>query len=286
MKDINMKQTKTKIINQDFVLSNGVKIPKIGFGTWQIKQGKEAYNSVLLALKAGYRHIDTATVYRNEKSVGQAIKDSGIKREDIFVATKLPSHIKGYESTFKELDKSLKRLGLDYIDLYLIHAPWPWIAIGTNHTEGNIKAWKAMIELYNSKKIRAIGVSNFSISDIEPLIEATGFIPHVNQMPFYVGKPQTEIRHYCKQNNILFEAYSPLMSGRVFKVDIVNQLANKYGVSAAQIALRYTIQKDTLPLPKSTHEERIISNAELDFVIADEDIEKMAAVYLNPKSRF
>jgi len=275
-----------KIIDQHFVLSNGVKIPKIGFGTWRIKPGKEAYQSVLLALHNGYRHIDTATVYRNEKSVGQAIKDSGLKREAIFVTTKLPSQVKNFDSAKSEFYKSLKRLGLEYIDLYLIHAPWPWIAIGTDHTAGNIEAWKAMIELYNEKKIRAIGVSNFTPNDIEPLIQATGFIPHVNQMPFYVGKPQLENRSYCQKNNILFEAYSPLMSGRVIKLRLVNQLADKYKVTPAQIALRYTIQQNTLPLPKSTHETRIINNAELDFVIADSDMEKLEAIHLHPKSRF
>ncbi|NCA94770.1 MAG: aldo/keto reductase [Epsilonproteobacteria bacterium] len=277
---------KKKIIDQDYILSNGVAIPKIGFGTWRVKPGKEAYESVLMALRNGYRHIDTATVYKNEKSVGQAIKDSALKREDIFVTTKLPSHVKSFEGAKREFAKSLKRLGLSYVDLYLIHAPWPWIAIGTDHTQGNIEAWKAMIELYNEKKIRAIGVSNFAPSDIEPLIQATGFVPHVNQLPFYVGKPQLENRAYCQKNNILFEAYSPLMSGRVFKLRLVNQLAEKYGVTPAQIALRYTIQQNTLPLPKSTHEGRIINNAELDFVIAPEDMEKLEALHLHPKSRF
>ena len=281
-----MNKIQTKIINEDFILSNGISIPKIGFGTWQIKEGKSAYDSVLSALKNGYRHIDTATVYRNEKSVGRAIKDSGLKREEIFVTTKLPSHIKGYQSTFKELDKSLKKLGLDYIDLYLIHAPWPWTAIGSDHTQGNIDSWKAMIELYNSKKIRAIGVSNFAISDIEAIVKATGFMPHVNQIPFYVGKPQTDIRKYCQDNNILVEAYSPLMSGRIFKVDLLNEMAAKYKVTPAQIALRYTIEQKTLPLPKSTHETRIIENKEIDFALEQEDVDKLEAIVLNPKSRF
>lgn len=275
-----------KVLDDDFILANGIAIPKIGFGTWQIKEGKAAYESVLLALKTGYRHLDTATVYRNEKSVGRAIKDSGLKRENVFVTTKLPSHIKGYESTFKEFNKSLKKLGLDYLDLYLIHAPWPWTAIGTDHTQGNIAAWKAMIELYNNKKIRSIGVSNFAVSDIEALVKATGFFPHVNQVPFYVGKRQLEIRAYCKKNNILVEAYSPLMSGRIFKVGLVNELAEKYHVTPAQIAIRYTIEQNTLPLPKSTHEARIIENKEIDFSLDKEDVEKLAALELNPKSRF
>ncbi|MFA5421794.1 MAG: aldo/keto reductase [Bacilli bacterium] len=280
------RRKEQKLIADDFVLSNGVRIPKIGFGTWQIKEGEEAYNSVLIALKNGYRHIDTATVYRNEKSVGKALGDSGLKREDIFVTTKLPSHIKGYESTYIELDKSLKKLGLDYIDLYLIHAPWPWTAIGSDHTVGNIESWKAMIDLYKAGKIRAIGVSNFAISDIDALVQATGFIPHVNQIPFYVGKPQNDLRAYCRKHNILVEAYSPLMSGRIFKLKIIHELADKYHVTPAQIALRYTIEQNTLPLPKSTHLERIVENKEIDFVLETGDVQKLAALVVNRKSRF
>ncbi|HOJ45625.1 MAG TPA: aldo/keto reductase [Bacilli bacterium] len=260
------------ILNESFTLSNGVKIPKIGFGTWQIKEGEDAYRSVRYALEVGYRHIDTAAAYGNEGSVGRAIKDSGIPREEIFVTTKLHSHIKGYESTFKEFDKSLKKLGLDYLDLYLIHAPWPWSDIGSIHTEGNIQAWKAMVEIYQSGKVRSIGVSNFEPFHIEPIVKATNFIPHVNQIPFFVGRPQHEVRAYCEKHNILVEAYSPLITGRIFKMDVVNEMAKKYGVTTAQLAIRYTLEQNTLPLPKSTHEQWILENTKVDFSISKEDI--------------
>lgn len=278
--------SETNLINQTYRLINGVEIPKIGFGTWKIKDGEEAYNSVINALKIGYRHIDTATVYGNEKSVGKAIRDSALARESIFVTTKLPANIKGYESTFAQFDKSLKRLGLEYIDLYLIHAPWPWNDIGCDCTRGNIESWKAMIKLYQDKKVRAIGVSNFSIDDIKSLIAATGFIPQVNQIPFYVGKPQTELREFCRQNSILIEAYSPLMSGRIFKMKVVNELAAKYHATPAQIALRYTIEQGTLPLPKSTHVERMKENIGLDFNFEVEDIERLDKISLKSTSRF
>ncbi len=266
------------ILNEQFTLSNGVKIPKIGFGTWQIQEGEEAYHSTLTALKAGYRHIDTAAAYGNEKSVGKAIKDSGLKREDIFVTTKLPARYKGYDVTLKEAQQSLKKLGLDYLDLYLIHAPWPWDDRGSDHTEGNIESWKAMIELHQAGKLRSIGVSNFEIKDIEALIQATGFVPHVNQIPFYVGRPQTELRRYCAEKNILVEAYSPLITGRIFKMKEVHELAQKYGVTVAQLAIRYTLEQNTLPLPKSTHEEWIIENTKVDFKIASEDVKKLEAI--------
>lgn len=260
------------IKNETFRLYNNVEIPKIGFGTWQIKDGDEAYNSTLFALKNGYRHIDTAYDYGNEKSVGKAIKDSGIKREDIFVTTKLPSHIKTYEGALDYFKQSIESLGLDYIDLYLIHAPWPWSAVGSDCTEGNIAVWKAMVELYNAKKIRSIGVSNFHIKDIKPLIEATGVKPMVNQIRYFIGNTQYELTKYCQDNDILIEAYSPLATGELVNNELLKGIADKYNVSVAKLCLRYCIQNNTLPLPKSTHEERIIANIDLDFEISKEDM--------------
>lgn len=266
------------ILNETYKLSNGLVIPKIGFGTWQIKEGDDAYRSTLYALKVGYRHIDTAAAYGNEASVGRAIKDSGIKREDIYVTTKLQSSIKGYESTFVEAEKSLKKLGLDYIDLYLIHAPWPWSDVGSDHTQGNIDSWKAMIELHKAGKLKSIGVSNFEPRHIDAIVAATGFTPHVNQIPFFVGRPQHEIRQYCQTHNILVEAYSPLITGRIFKMPLVGDLAKKYGVTIAQLAIRYTLEQGTLPLPKSTHEQWILENTKVDFTIEPEDVKKLEAL--------
>ena len=258
--------------NEFYTLYNGVTIPKIGFGTWQVAEGEEAYNSVTYALKVGYRHIDTAHAYGNEASVGRAIADSGIDRKDIFVTTKLPSHIKGYQGTMQHFNQSLTSLGLEYIDLYLIHAPWPWSDIGTDCTQGNIQAWKAMIELYNAGKIRSIGVSNFHPADMQALIDATGVVPMVNQIRYFIGNTQPAIVDYCNQHNILIQAYSPLATGEIVNNEQLQPLAQKYGVTVAKICLRYCLQKGTLPLPKSTNEGRIAQNLELDFTIDQDDM--------------
>lgn len=261
------------IKNEDYTLANGIKIPKIGFGTWQVKDGEEAYNSTLSALKAGYRHIDTAFVYENEVSIAKAIKDSGVKREDLFITTKLPSDIKTYEGAMKYFNESLKNLDIDYIDLYLIHAPWPWSNIGQNCTNGNIEAWKALVDLYNQGKCKAIGVSNFQPTDIEPLIEATGFVPHVNQIRFFISNTQEHIVKYCKEKNILIEAYSPLATGRMLDDQRLIDIAKKYNKTIAKVCIRYCLQRGVLPLPKSVHEDRIISNLDVDFEISAEDME-------------
>ena len=258
--------------NEFYTLYNGVTIPKIGFGTWQVAEGEEAYNSVTYALKVGYRHIDTAHAYGNEASVGKAIADSGIDRKDIFVTTKLPSHIKDYQGTMQHFNQSLTSLGLEYIDLYLIHAPWPWSDIGTDCTQGNIQAWKAMIELYNAGKIRSIGVSNFHPADMQALIDATGVVPMVNQIRYFIGNTQPAIVDYCNQHKILIQAYSPLATGEIVNNEQLQPLAQKYGVTVAKICLRYCLQKGTLPLPKSTNEGRIAQNLELDFTIDQADM--------------
>ena len=258
-----------------FVLSNGVKIPKVGFGTWQSKSGEEAYNAVLWALEAGYRHIDTAYAYENEESVANAIIDSKIKREDLFITTKLPSHIKTYEGCIQYFNESINNLKLDYIDLYLIHAPWPWSNIGQDCTEGNIEVWKAMIDLYNAKKIRSIGVSNFSVDDIENIVKATGFKPMVNQIRYFVGNRQDKVTNYCKANDILVEAYSPLATGEILNNEILKKMAEKYNVSVAKLCLNYCLKKGTLPLPKSTHEDRIIANLDIEFDMSTDDIDAL-----------
>ena len=270
------------IKDEFYVLSNGVKIPKIAFGTWQVAPGDEAYNSVTMALKAGYTHIDTALAYENEESVGKAIKDSKIKRENLFITTKLPSHIKTYEGAKEAFYTSLKYLDCGYIDLYLIHAPWPWSNVGQDCEKGNIEAWKAMIDLYNEGLIKAIGVSNFRPEHIKPLIEATGFVPHADQIRFFIGNTQDEVYNYCKENNILVEAYSPLATGKVLNDPEIVKIAEKYNVTPAKIAIRYCLEKGTLPLPKSTHEERIKANLEIDFKLKEEDIKILDKVH-NPE---
>jgi diketogulonate reductase-like aldo/keto reductase len=250
-----------------------VKIPAVGFGTWQVQDGDEAYTSTLMALEAGYRHIDTAHAYGNEVSVGRAIRESGIPREDIFVTTKLPSHIKTYEGARAHFAESLGSLGLDVLDLYLIHAPWPWSNIGEECTEGNIAAWRAMIDLYNEGKVRAIGVSNFAVKDITAITEATGVKPMVNQIRYFIGNRQDAITDYCQANGILVEAYSPLATGQITSHETLAPIAEKYGVTIPRLCIRYCIEKNTLPLPKSVHKERIAANIDLDFKIEKEDLD-------------
>ncbi len=265
------------ILKNSIKLSNGIVIPLLGFGTWQIKEGEEAYASTLAALTAGYRHIDTAAAYGNEGSVGRAIKDSGIPRKDIFITTKLHSHLKNYEQTFIEFEQSRKRLGVDYIDLYLIHAPWPWSEWQSNpdYSQGNIAAWKAMEVLYREKKIRSIGVSNFEIHHLEKLFKGIDVLPHVNQIPLWIGRPQKELRAFCQSKAIAIEAYSPLATGRIFKLEQLNVLAKKYGKTPAQIAIRFTIELGAITLPKSTHPTRIIENGQLDFKLDPSDVKQL-----------
>lgn len=262
---------------KSFVFHNGVEIPNIGFGTWQIPN-EEAYAAVTMALKNGYTHIDTALAYKNEENVGKAIKDFDLPREEIFITSKLPAQIKGYDETLEAFNTTVTNLGVDYLDLYLIHAPWPWDAVGTDHTEGNIQSWKAMEKLYNDGKIRAIGVSNFTESDIQALIDACDIVPMANQIPFYVGHDQEDLLAFCKKHNIVVEAYSPLATGQTLNSPEIKEMAKKYGVTPAQLCIRYCLERETLPLPKSTHEERIIENSQLDFTISPEDVEKLNAV--------
>ena len=261
------------IKDEFYTLYNGVKLPKIGFGTWQIENGDEAYNSCMWAIKYGYTHIDTAFAYGNEESVAKAIKNSNVNRKDIFITTKLPSHIKSYDETIDCFNQSLINLQTSYIDLYLIHAPWPWEEIGKDCSEGNIEVWKAMIKLYNEGKIRAIGVSNFSVADIKNLIDATGFKPMVNQIRYFIGNTQDAITNYCQENDILVEAYSPLATGNILEHEEVIKMAQKYNTTTAKICIRYCLEKNTLPLPKSVKEHRIIDNLDVNFKMEKQDVE-------------
>lgn len=255
-----------------FNLYNGTSIPSIGFGTWQIPGGDETYNSVAYALKVGYRHIDTAFAYGNESSVGKAVRDSGIDRESIFVTSKLPAEIKSHKGALEYFEKTMKNLDLGYVDLYLIHAPWPWNRIGEDHTQGNIEAWKGMEEIYKSGRAKSIGISNFVISDINAILENCTIEPMVNQIKYFIGHTQPEVTKFCKSRNILVEGYSPLATGRILNDEKVKAIAAKYNVTLAQICIRYVLQKDVLPLPKSVHPDYIKNNADIDFEISEEDM--------------
>lgn len=260
------------ILTDTFTLNTGAKIPKIGFGTWQTPDGDTAYNSVISALKAGYRHVDTARVYGNEASVGKAIKDSRISREDIFLTTKLPADIKDASRVEETFQTSLSTLGVEYIDLYLIHAPWPWQERGADYTKQNVEVWQEMEKIYKSGGAKAVGVSNFNVHDITAILENGTVVPAVNQIQWFIGTTQDEVTRFCKEKNILIEAYSPLATGKLLDNDDLKKIADKYGKTVAQISIRYCLQRDTLPLPKSTHEEYIKQNADVDFEISPEDM--------------
>ncbi|MCU0459006.1 MAG: aldo/keto reductase [Bacteroidales bacterium] len=258
-----------------FTLANGVNIPAIGFGTWQIPSGDVAYNSVREAIKAGYRHIDTAQAYGNEASVGKAILDSGIDRSEIFVTSKLPAEIKSYEQAVRRAEFTMKKIGLGYIDLYLIHAPWPWSEIGADYARENIEVWKAMEEFCESGKTRSIGISNFNVRDTEAILETCRIRPTVNQIKLHIGHPQEEITAFCRRNNILVEGYSPLATGRILGNGEIARIAGKYGKTVAQVSVRYVLQKGALPLPKSVHPEYIKQNFDVNFEISGEDMVRL-----------
>ncbi|MFA5542246.1 MAG: aldo/keto reductase [Bacilli bacterium] len=257
-------------------LSNGIMIPAVGFGTWQIPDGNEAYNAVKHALKVGYRHIDTAMAYKNEESVGRAIKDSKIPRNEIFITTKLPAYIKGYQETIDAFNNSLKLLNVEYIDLYLIHAPKPWgvEGDGMDYMEANIATWKAFEKLYNEGLIKSIGVSNFQPMHLEALMKETKIVPMVNQISVNPNFIPRENILFNQKHNILIEAYSPLATGRVFQSDRFDDMAKKYNKTVAQLLIRWSLQMGFSPLPKSVTPSRIEENFSIfDFEISEEDMD-------------
>lgn len=261
-----------KSLSDSYVLSNNVKIPCLGFGTWQTPDGEIAISSVEEAIRVGYRHIDTAAVYGNEESVGIAIKNSNIPREDIFVTTKVWNTDQGYDSTLKAFDESLRKLCLDYLDLYLIHWPVPKI-FKDNWEKISIETWRAFEKLYKEGKVRAIGVSNFKPHHIQNLIDNCDIVPMVNQIQLHPGLNQEETVKYCRENNILVEAYSPLGTGNIFTINDLDPIAEKYNKTVAQVCLRWSLQKGHLPLPKSVTPSRILENTKIfDFEIDEEDM--------------
>lgn len=263
-----------KRLTDTMVLNNGVEIPVIGFGTWQ-STGEEAYQATLWALEAGYRHIDTAAAYGNEEMIGKAIADSKVKREEIFVTSKLWNQVRGYEETKKACLESIEKLGIGYLDLYLIHWPRPQKYHDT-YLEMNEASYKAMIDLQKEGKIRAIGVSNFYPYHIEDLVNKTGVMPQVNQIKLHPGVIQQEIIDYCREHNILVEAYSPLGTGRLLESTELLEIAKKHNHSVAQVCIRYLLQKGFLPLPKSVHKERIIDNTRVfDFSLDEADMREI-----------
>ena len=258
-----------------YTLSNNVSIPELGFGTWQTPNGDVAVSAVKKALEVGYRHIDTAQGYKNEDSVGQAIKESGIPREEIFLTTKLWNENHSYDLVLSSFEESLKKLQTDYIDLFLIHWPNP-VKFRDNWQSANAETWRAMEELYQAGKIKAIGVSNFLPHQFEELKKTATIFPMVNQIFLAPGELQKEVVSYCQEHNVLLEAYSPLGTGKIFDVPEMQELSDKYGKTIAQIAIRWSLQHDFLPLPKSVTPSRIEENlAVFDFELSDEDMQRI-----------
>ena len=267
------------IFNEVFTLSNGVTIPKLGLGTWMIEDDKAA-QAVLDAVDIGYRHIDTAQGYGNERGVGEGVRTCGLPREEIFVTTKLEAAIKTYDGATAAIDGSLKKLGLEYINLMIIHSPQPWTDFRAveHFFEGNREAWRALEDAYKAGKLRSIGVSRFEQVDIENLLAHGTVKPMVNQILAYVSNTPFELVEYCQSQGILVEAYSPVAHGEMLKNQEIKAMAEQYGVTVPQLCIRYCLQLDTLPLPKTANPEHMRDNAAVDFVISDADMEALKKV--------
>ncbi|MBU7591228.1 aldo/keto reductase [Metabacillus halosaccharovorans] len=250
-------------------LHNGVEMPWIGLGVFKVQDGEEVVRSVKSALEAGYRSIDTAAIYKNEEGVGRAIAESNVPREELFITTKLWNANQGYDTTLKAFDESMEKLGLDYLDLYLIHWPLP--------SQGKyVETWKALEKLYKDGRVRAIGVSNFKIHHLEEIIANCEIVPMVNQVEYHPRFNQRELHEYCKKNKIQLEAWSPLMQGGLLDDPVLMEIAEKYNKSTAQVIIRWDLQTEVITIPKSTKPHRIAENADIfDFELSQEDMEKI-----------
>ena len=270
-------------IQSRITLNNGVEIPRLGLGVYQSPPGRITRRMIRYALKIGYRHIDTAYIYGNESDVGKAVHESGLQREEVLITTKLwNTRQVGYDSALKACEQSLRRLGLTYVDLYLIH--WPVQGIGNN----TIEIWKAMVNLLREGKARAIGVSNFAIDDLKQILNNSDVVPAVNQVEFHPFLYQKDLLSFCKENGIQLEAYSPLTRGKRLNHPSIMNIAKKYdNKTPAQILIRWSLQHNLVVIPKSVHEERILENSQVfDFELRDEDMKFLDSLNENLQTVF
>lgn len=261
--------------NKCITLNNGVKIPQLGLGTWFIDDDKVA-DAVKEAVKLGYRHIDTAQAYGNERGVGEGVRNCGIPREELFVVSKVAAEHKTYEEAKAGIDETLKKMGLDYLDMMIIHSPQPWAEVNQSenrYKEGNRQAWRALEDAYNEGKLKAIGVSNFRIEDLENIMETAKVKPMVNQMLCHISNTPLELIDFCQKSDIVVEAYSPIAHGEILNQPQIKEIADKYGVSVPQLCIRYTLQLGAVSLPKTANPKHMETNSQVGFEISAEDME-------------
>ncbi|HIY03927.1 MAG TPA: aldo/keto reductase [Candidatus Anaerotignum merdipullorum] len=260
-------------------LCNGIKIPVLGLGTWFIDDDK-ADKAVISAVKIGYRHIDTAQAYGNERGIGAGVKACGIPREELFITSKVAAEAKTYDAAAKSIDETLQKMELDYIDLMLIHSPQPWAEWRDEkrYFEENIQVWKALEDAYKAGKIKAIGVSNFLMDDLENLLAHCEIKPMVNQLLIHIGNTPAELIAYCQEQGIVVEAYSPIAHGEALKNETIVEMAQKYGVSVPQLCIKYVLNLGTVALPKTANVEHMQNNANLNFEISNEDMDVLKAL--------
>ena len=258
-------------------LQNGVTVPQLGLGTWFIEDSKVA-DAVKAAAQLGYRHFDTAQAYGNERGVGEGVRTCGIAREELFVVSKVAAEYKTYEQAKESIDETLRKMGLDYLDMMIIHSPQPWDKVNQcddRYVEGNRAAWRALEDAYQAGKLRAIGVSNFQIGDLNSLMETCKIKPMVNQILLHISNTPLELVEFCQKNGIAVEAYSPIAHGEILHQPKIAAMAQKYGVSVPQLCIRYTLQLGAISLPKTANPDHMKTNAEVDFAISAEDMETL-----------
>jgi len=262
------------MFNEMLKLANGVEIPQLALGTWLIDDDKIA-DAVKAAIEIGYRHIDTAQAYGNERGVGDGVRNCGISRDQIFVTSKVAAEHKDYKSASDGIDETIRKMGLDYLDMMIIHSPQPWKEVNQSdnrYIEGNREAWRALEDAYKAGKLRAIGISNFLKGDVDSLWETAEIKPMVNQVLCHISNTPLELIEYCQEKGIVMEAYSPVAHGEALKNEKIAEMAKKYEVSVPQLCIRYDIQLGMIVLPKTANPEHMKNNAAVDFVISDEDM--------------